>query len=151
VLIAVHVPEGKVAPMSKRKPPGATWESWTERLIREAQERGEFDDLPGRGRPIPEIDAPLDDLWWVRKKLRREGLSVVPPVLAVRREREAALERLGRATTEVEVRAIVAAINTRIREVNAKATSGPPSNLVPLDVEEILRRWGGQAERPGQV
>lgn len=29
-----------------------TWESLTERLIREAQERGEFDDLPGHGRPL---------------------------------------------------------------------------------------------------
>ncbi len=29
------------------------WESLAERLIREAQERGEFDDLPGHGRPLP--------------------------------------------------------------------------------------------------
>ena len=28
------------------------WESWIDRQVREAQERGEFDDLPGRGRPL---------------------------------------------------------------------------------------------------
>lgn len=28
------------------------WESWIDQCIREAQERGEFDNLPGRGRPL---------------------------------------------------------------------------------------------------
>ncbi|MFC2037665.1 DUF1992 domain-containing protein [Chloroflexota bacterium] len=28
------------------------WESWIDQQIREAQERGEFDDLPGRGKPL---------------------------------------------------------------------------------------------------
>jgi DnaJ family protein C protein 28 len=28
------------------------WESWIDQAIREAQERGEFDDLPGRGKPL---------------------------------------------------------------------------------------------------
>jgi DnaJ family protein C protein 28 len=28
------------------------WESWIDQQIREAQERGEFDDLPGKGQPL---------------------------------------------------------------------------------------------------
>jgi DnaJ family protein C protein 28 len=28
------------------------WESWIDQQIREAQERGEFDNLPGRGKPL---------------------------------------------------------------------------------------------------
>ena len=39
------------------------FESLVEQRIREAQERGEFDDLPGAGKPIPDIDAPHDELW----------------------------------------------------------------------------------------
>jgi DnaJ family protein C protein 28 len=31
---------------------GLTWQSWVDRQIREAQERGEFEDLPGIGQPI---------------------------------------------------------------------------------------------------
>lgn len=46
----------------------------TEQLIRAAQERGEFDGLPGAGRPIPDLDAPWDELWWVRKWMQRENL-----------------------------------------------------------------------------
>ncbi len=34
------------------------WESWVDRQIREAQERGEFDDLPGKGRPLDLMTNP---------------------------------------------------------------------------------------------
>ena len=32
----------------RRKPPGVSWESWTERLIREGIERGEFEAVDPR-------------------------------------------------------------------------------------------------------
>ena len=28
------------------------WEKWIDQQIREAQERGEFDNLPGKGKPL---------------------------------------------------------------------------------------------------
>lgn len=37
--------------MTRRKPMGVSFEDWTDRLVREAQERGEFDDLPGAASP----------------------------------------------------------------------------------------------------
>ena len=46
--------------------------------IRAAIEAGEFDNLPGFGKPSPLIDEPYDPLWWVRRKLRREGLPADP-------------------------------------------------------------------------
>ena len=42
-----------------------------ERLIRKAMEAGEFDDLPGTGRPIPGSGSVDDELWWVRSWLQR--------------------------------------------------------------------------------
>ncbi|SMC89901.1 DUF1992 domain-containing protein [Lentzea albidocapillata] len=39
--------------MTQRKPPGMGFESWIDRQIREAQERGEFDNLPSAGKPLP--------------------------------------------------------------------------------------------------
>jgi hypothetical protein len=48
--------------------------SYVERQIREAMERGEFDELPGEGRPIPDLDRPYDPGWWAKKWLRRERL-----------------------------------------------------------------------------
>jgi len=40
-----------------------------------AIERGEFNDLPGFGKPHPICDEPYDPNWWVRRKLRQEGLA----------------------------------------------------------------------------
>jgi hypothetical protein len=46
-----------------------------ENRIREAIEEGQFDDLPGLGKPIPDIDEPYDPDWWIKKWIRREGMS----------------------------------------------------------------------------
>jgi hypothetical protein len=43
--------------------------------IRQAMEEGQFDDLPGHGKPIPDIDEPYDPLWWVKKWIRREQMG----------------------------------------------------------------------------
>jgi hypothetical protein len=127
--------------MTERKPQGVDWESWVERQIRESMERGEFDNLPGLGKPIPGLMGPDDELWWVRQKLRREQLSYLPPALALRKELDDAMDRIAAARTEAEVRRLVAAINDRIVYVNSHTISGPPSDLVPLDVDRVLEEW----------
>jgi len=127
--------------MTERMPPGVSWETWIDRQVREGMERGDFDDLPGHGRPIADLDRPHDELWWVRDKLRREGVSYLPPTLALRKDVEDAREAITTAGSEAEVRRIVEEINERIRAVNRQATSGPPSNLMPLDIERTLEGW----------
>ncbi len=47
------------------------FESLADREIRKAMERGEFDDLPGRGEPLPDAGRPYDPMWWVRRWLER--------------------------------------------------------------------------------
>ena len=127
--------------MTARKPPGVSWENWAERQIREGIERGEFDQLPGAGKPIPGLDAPHDELWWVKEKLRREDVTSLPPTLAVRKELEDALAEIAAAASEETVRSIAETINHRIRHVNRYAASGPPSSVMPLDIERVLERW----------
>jgi hypothetical protein len=127
--------------MTGRKPEGDDWETWIERQIRESMERGEFDNLPGHGKPIPGLMGPDDELWWLRDKLRREQLSYLPPVLELRKELDDTMARIARARTEVEVRRLVAAINERIVYINSHTILGPPSDLVPLDVESVLEDW----------
>jgi hypothetical protein len=127
--------------MTERKPSGIGFETWVERQIREATERGEFSNLPGAGKPIPDLDKPHDELWWIRRKLRREDLSYLPPTIALRKEAEDALAAASQASSEDQVRRIVADINTKIVEGNRKAASGPPLNLAPFDVERVVRAW----------
>ncbi len=123
----------------KRKA-GETLERYAERLIREAQEAGEFDDLP-RGKPLPLTGGPLPEAWWVKEKMKREGLSDLPPSIAIRQEAEAVLAALSRETDERIVREKLEALNARIRKLNATHVAGPPTTLAPLDVEAAVLRW----------
>jgi hypothetical protein len=133
----------------EKKPPKVSWESWIERKIRESMERGEFDNLPGHGEPIPDLARPYDELWWLRKKLRDEKLSIDPPALVLRRELDEARARIAAASTEAEVRRLVAALNQRIVYVNSHITFGPPSDIVSLDVERVVAEWGSSGgDRP---
>jgi DnaJ homologue, subfamily C, member 28, conserved domain len=127
--------------MTERKPRGVGFGTWVERQIREATDRGEFDNLPGAGKPIADLDKPHDELWWVKQKLRREDFAYLPPTMALRREAEDALEAASWAASEAEVRRIVADINRKITEGNRKAASGPPLNLMPFDVERVVGAW----------
>ena len=135
--------------MTERKPPGVGFGTWVEHKIREAAERGAFDNLPGAGKPIPDLDKPHDDQWWIRRKLRDEELVYLPPTIALRKEAEAALAAAALAGSEAEVRAIVAAINAKIADGNRKAASGPPLNLAPLDPERVVARWRAAREPEG--
>ncbi|MGI5285578.1 DUF1992 domain-containing protein [Nonomuraea polychroma] len=128
--------------MTQRKPPGMPFESWVDRQIREAMERGEFDDLPGTGKPLPGLDRPHDDMWWIKQKVESEGLTMpLPPTLALRKEAEEALAQARGARSETEARQIVEDINRKIREAIRTGLSGPPLNLMPFNVEQIVSEW----------
>ena len=127
--------------MSARKPPGLGWETWIDRQVREATERGEFDDLPGAGKPIPNLDKPFDELWWVKDKLRAEGLTYMAPSVALRKEAYDARQAALGAGSEAEVRRIIEAVNEKIRDANRSGITGPPVMLVPYDVERIIGEW----------
>lgn len=130
--------------MTERKPPGVTFESWIDRQIREATERGEFAGLPGAGKPLPHLDQPYDEMWWIKDKMSREHLSYLPPGLALRKEAEDALEAAATAPTEAALRRILTPVNERIRAALRTPLEGPPLNLVPFDIDEAARKWREQ-------
>jgi DnaJ-like protein len=117
-----------------------TYEAYVERLIREAQEDGEFDRLP-RGKPLPLTGGPPPEGWWAKEKLRRENLSDVPASIAIRHEAERTLAEAMRETDERLLREKLDALNAKIRKLNATHVAGPPTTLGPLDVEAIVSRW----------
>jgi hypothetical protein len=127
--------------MTERKLPGITWESWIDRQIRVGMENGAFDALPGRSKPLRDLDRPRDEMWWVRDKVRRENVTQVPPTVQVRRELDAALAAIADAPSEAAVRDIVARINERVRWVNSRPVDGPPSTVAPLDADAEVAAW----------
>ncbi len=48
--------EGEAEEKPRRRIPFGNFESWIDRQIRQAQERGDFDNLRGKGKPLPAAD-----------------------------------------------------------------------------------------------
>lgn len=126
--------------MTERKPPGVSWQTWIDRQIEKAQERGEFDELAGAGRPLPGVDRPRDELWWVRDKLKRENVEHLPPTLKILKDRADAIAQAVDSSSEAQARSILEKMNDRIRYENSHVVVGPPSTAVTIDVEAVLRR-----------
>jgi len=115
------------------------FEGWIDRQIREAMERGEFDNLPGAGRPL-ELD-PSED-WWVKAKMRREDLgAVLPGPLALRREVERIQQTLAGARTEAEARELCEDLNERVRDHYRRPATGPLIVVRLVDVDAEVARW----------
>jgi hypothetical protein len=62
-------------------------ETWIDRLIREATERGELEPREGVGETIPDLDRTYDPNWWVKAWVERENLKEVRRGRAPRWER----------------------------------------------------------------
>ena len=133
--------------MTQRKPPGVPFEGFADAQIRKAREEGQFDDLPGKGKPLDTQDV-YDPLWWGKQLVRREGISVLPPALEIRRTVERELERIDQLKSENQVRGAIAALNDKIRLVNRSNVSGPPTTQATLDVEKVVSGWR-EARKPG--
>jgi hypothetical protein len=147
--------------MTERKPPGTSWETWIDEQIRVARERGAFDNLPGAGKPLPNLDQEYDLAVWVKQLVQREQLSILPPSLELLRKVEKELAAIEKLDDEATVRRRVAALNVEIAKVNATAAEGPPTRLSTLDVDKVVARWrrtrpanpGGRSpvSRPPQI
>jgi hypothetical protein len=127
--------------VTERKPTGLSWESWTEKQIEEGRRAGLFDGLDGHGKPIEGLDGAHDEEWWIKAKLRREQVDWLPPTIAIRGERDAAVAAALAADDEAEARRLIEQINDRIRYVNSHTVAGPPSTVWVVDVDSILERW----------
>ena len=84
------LPERGDARQRARRPPANRIEhqaKWVDLQIQQAMARGEFDDLPGQGKPIKDLGSQHDPDWWLKKLIEREKITgVLPPALQLRKE-----------------------------------------------------------------
>jgi hypothetical protein len=129
---------------------GNRYETAVEKQIRLAQERGDFDGLPGKGKPLPGLDGPDDEMWWVKGFLRREGLStevLLPTPLQLRREIERIPDTVRDLPTERAVRDVVSELNVRV-VAWLRAPEGPRVPIRRVDADAVVARWrADRAER----
>ncbi|KRB48372.1 MULTISPECIES: DUF1992 domain-containing protein [unclassified Terrabacter] len=121
------------------------WESAVDKQIREAQERGDFDNLPGAGKPLDLSDSGDPD-WWVKRFAAREQLDLagaLPGALGLRKEAAGYPESLVDVRTEAQVREIIEGYNKRVLADRLRPAVGnlPPLIAKTLDVDEMVQRW----------
>ncbi|HEY0889794.1 MAG TPA: DUF1992 domain-containing protein [Nocardioides sp.] len=122
--------------------------TWVDLQVRQAIERGDFDDLPGAGKPIEGLGEEHDPDWWLKKLVERERLVVLPPSVQLRKE-DAELEaELDRLASERLVRERVEDFNSRVIAARYRLPEGPPLITMPRDVDETVAAWQSRrAER----
>ena len=117
------------------------YESWVERQIREATERGEFDNLPGAGQPLPGLTGREDEDWWIKNFVERERITLLPTTLALRKELAEWAETRRGVRDEDEGRRRIEDLNDRITYTHRHRVDGPPLVLTPVDVEATVAEW----------
>jgi hypothetical protein len=126
-------------------------ESWIDAQIREAQERGEFDNLPGAGKPIEGLGRREDPNWWLKGYLKREKLDMpLPETLALRKELEQLADTVATERSEKVVREIVTDLNHRIVDARRRRTDGLKITIKTVEVDEVVDQWRVRRERDGR-
>jgi hypothetical protein len=134
---AAGVPDAATA----RAPTAADRAAYVETVIQQAIRRGDFDDLPGAGKPLRLGDAHDPD-WWIRRKIQTEQLSGLgPPALRLRVEHSELEARLDAMTREADVREYVEAFNRRVIEARRQLQGGPPVVTPTRDVDTEVAAW----------
>ena len=123
--------------------------AFIETAIQVAIRRGDFDDLPGAGKPLEGLGTHHDPDWWIRRKIETENLTGLgPPAILLRSEDkglDAELDQLGR---ETDVRAVLEDFNRRVREARRQLQGGPPVVTSPRDIDaEVAARSARRSAR----
>lgn len=115
--------------------------TWVDLQVRQAMERGDFDDLPGAGKPIADLGDQHDPDWWIKKLVERENIAVLPPSIQLRKEDAELDATLDGIVREDEVRKHLEDFNRRVIAARYGSPVGPPLITMPRDVEATVDAW----------
>jgi hypothetical protein len=116
--------------------------AYVETAIQQAIRRGEFDNLPGAGKPLPGLNGRHDPDWWIRRKIESEQLTGLgPPALTLRTEDAVLDDRLDGMHREQDVRAAIDDFNLRVKEARRQLLGGPPVVTRLRDPDSTVRAW----------
>lgn len=147
--------EERGRPQGSGSPRWATQEErWAavEASIQMAIRRGEFDDLPGTGKPLEGLGASNDPDWWIKRKIEREGLTgMAPPAIQLRNEHGAMEQTLDGLSREADVRAHLDDFNRRVRQARMQLEGGPPVVTPTRNIDAEVVAWRERRERRAQA
>lgn len=108
-----------------------------EQQIAQAMARGEFDDLPGAGRPIADLDRQRQPGWFAENLVRRERSRVLHGDTTDELARRRAA--FWRATSIDELRGLVLEANKLIASTNPRLE--PDDRLELVDLRSTAATW----------
>ncbi|PFG44477.1 uncharacterized protein DUF1992 [Isoptericola jiangsuensis] len=114
---------------------------WVDTVIDQAMRRGEFDDLPGQGKPLRGIKGTHDPDWWLKNLVEREQITGVLPAAQLRRDAAELDDTVDREHDERGVRRVVEEFNARVVDARRQLLGGPPVVTPTRDVDVEVRRW----------
>lgn len=131
---------------------GMAWrDAMVERRLRDAASRGEFDDLPLAGKPIPGLGTHHDPDWWIKSFIEREQISgVLPEALQLRTDDAVLDERLDAMSSERQVREHLQEFNERIVAARRQLRGGPPVVTRTREIAAEVARWRARRYGAGQ-
>jgi hypothetical protein len=134
--------------MTERKPPGVSFQTWVDSQIARAQERGAFADLAGAGRPLPRRGEQTSYDWALEWARRENGGvdGMLPPGLALRKERDELPGAVARLRSEAAVRELVEAFNARVEAHWRRPADRADAVPGMADLDMLLGHW--RATRP---
>lgn len=116
--------------------------AFVENSLQQAIRRGDFNRLPGAGKPLPDLGGAHDPDWWIRRKIETEKLTGLgPPALTLRVEHAEMAERLDAIAREADVREAVEDFNRRVIEARRQLLGGPPVVTPTVDVAGEVAAW----------
>ncbi|MCF4120482.1 DUF1992 domain-containing protein [Antribacter sp. KLBMP9083] len=115
---------------------------YVDTVIDQAIRRGEFDNLPLHGKPIPSLKSGAHDPdWWLKNLVEREQITGVLPSAQLRKDDAELDEALDREAQEERVREIVEEFNARVIDARRQLLGGPPVVTPTRDVDQEVARW----------
>lgn len=142
-------------PQPGHQPSGTSWNTEAERAavvesaIQQAMRQGAFDDLPGAGKPLPDLGTHHDPDWWIRRKIQTEKLEGLgPAALTLRVEDRQLHDTLDAFRREAEAREHLEDFNRRVVEARRQLNGGPPVVTPLRDIEAEIAAWRERQAAP---
>src|SRR3954449_1738134 len=135
--------------MTERKPPGMSFETWVDQQITQAQARGAFEGLDLAGKPLPRRVREQTSYEWALEWARRENGGadgMLPPGLALRKERDGLPDVVVRLPSEDAVRGVVDEFNERVAAHWRRPADRADAVPGMADLDALLEPW--RASRP---
>ena len=128
------------------QPTGAVplFQRLAEQRILEAQRKGEFDDLPGKGKPLE-----LEDLSWVPDDLRigykvLKNARVLPPEVELLKDIHTLADLLKHVEDEGERSALAKSIQWKMIHLDMLKRRSTPLGSVREYGRKLVRKFGGK-------